>query len=520
MLGVETTPDMPPAEGRRPLTGRGLAVALVVMLATVVVANRVVGQSDLAQAILASERYTALPRAFEAAPDDPDVAFLGDSRCIHGVASDVVADELSRALGRRVTVWNLGVPGGPPIAQLGWTGYLLDRERPPAAVVVMLSEYMFGSKLEPTMSRESIPSLWQWDDVPTAIAAGMPVEDALRGGVSDLFTAQRVRRGVLAKLFDGVAPGPPEDLGDHGYRRAGRVDAATQKARARGRAAGYHAELVDAELNEEQLGYFDATLARLTGAGVKVIVVTTPKSTPLFANLSLPVVAEAFRRVRDIAASYGVEVVAYRDTAVVDDAYFSDGDHLTREGAVRYSTLLSRRVLAPWLAPDAPRWAGRRWTDPPEPDAGCELVFDFEEVDRPPGWGFEGESFRRAPSPGAVGTQQDVTGFRGRGLLSSFSAEKGDAATGEAGSGRFTITRPELRLLVGGGKADGLGVALIVEGKLVREARGADSEALGVVSWDVRELVGQSATLHVIDHRKGDWGHILLDQVELCGEAP
>lgn len=489
------------------------------MLAALVVADRVVAGTDLAGEILASKRYTALPIAFAADPVDPDVVFLGDSRCIHGVVSTRVRDELSRALGRPVTVWNLGVPGGPPIAQLGWTGYLLARDKPPLAVVVMLSEYMFGSGLEPTMSREAIPSLWRWEDVPAAIAAGMPVEDALRAGTADLFTALRVRRGVLAKTFDGEAPGPPEALGDHGYREAGRVDARTQLSRARGRARGYHDELVDAQVNEEQLGYFEATLARLTGAGIEVVVVTTPKSTPLWANLALPVVVDAFRRVRAIAARYGVEVVDYRDSGVVDDAYFSDGDHLTREGATLYSTLLSRRVLAPWLAPDAPRWAGRRWTEP-TPSPGCEVVFDFEEVERPQGWGFEGAAFKRVPAPGAVGVQNDVTGFRGLGLLSSFSADTGDAATGDAGSPRFSITRPELRLLVGGGSAEGLGVALVVEGRVVREARGADSEALGAVTWDVAELVGQHATLHVIDHLKEGWGHILLDQVELCGPAP
>ncbi|PKN54391.1 MAG: hypothetical protein CVU56_26815 [Deltaproteobacteria bacterium HGW-Deltaproteobacteria-14] len=507
----------------RRMTGRGLLLALAVTVATVVGANAVFAGSEIARGLRDEARYTALPAAFEALPWDPDVVFMGDSRVILDPA-DLEA-ELARGLGRPLRVYSLNVPGGPPIAHLGWTGYLLDRARPPELVVILLSEFMFGTGLDVTLSRESVPSVWQAADAPTALLAGMPVEDVLTAVMCDSFTALRLRRGALRLLFDGGDPRPAAELGVQGFHPSARVDARTQHARALGRAAAYKKELSPpAEVNEEQLAYFAATLDRLQGAGVKVLVSTSPASTPLRPNHDLPLYRASFARARAIAAERGVPFYAYEDTATVADPYFSDGDHLTAEGARRYSVQLARDVLVPFLAGrPAPTGRPERWF-PAAPAPGCRVLFDFEETQVAPGWTFTGDAFREPLVTGAQGPQQDVTGYGGLQLLNTHTAWRADAATGTATSPPFALDRDQLRLKVAGGDGEGVRVELVVtaaEGaeageEVVRVARGHRDEHLAPVTWDVAPWRGRTAHVRVIDSERGPWGHVLLDDVEAC----
>ncbi|UKA59311.1 glycoside hydrolase family 32 protein [Arthrobacter sp. FW306-2-2C-D06B] len=56
-------------------------------------------------------------------------------------------------------------------------------------------------------------------------------------------------------------------------------------------------------------------------------------------------------------------------------------------------------------------------------------------------------------------------------------------------------------------------VNLVVNGQVVRTATGQNSEHLAWTSWNVSDLIGQSAQLQVVDNGTGSWGHVLLDQV-------
>ncbi|BDZ37523.1 hypothetical protein GCM10025863_01370 [Microbacterium suwonense] len=62
-------------------------------------------------------------------------------------------------------------------------------------------------------------------------------------------------------------------------------------------------------------------------------------------------------------------------------------------------------------------------------------------------------------------------------------------------------------------------INLMVDGRVVRTATGADSEHLDWKSWNVAELVGQEATIRIVDNNRGAWGHILADQVTFA-DAP
>lgn len=136
------------------------------------------------------------------------------------------------------------------------------------------------------------------------------------------------------------------------------------------------------------------------------------------------------------------------------------------------------------------------------------VVADFES-DSYGDWKVEGNAFGAGPT--GVHKLQ-VTGYRGRKLVNSYGS--GDSATGAITSPPFEINRRFLAFLIGGGKHEGeTGLELLVDGKSVRSATGADSGQLRWESWDVSALRGKQAAIRVFDRAKGNWGHINVDQI-------
>jgi fructan beta-fructosidase len=128
-----------------------------------------------------------------------------------------------------------------------------------------------------------------------------------------------------------------------------------------------------------------------------------------------------------------------------------------------------------------------------------------------------GTAFGQGPAHGALPGQMEVSGFQGRGLVNSYVG--GDDSTGTLNSPSFQIQRPFLNFLVGGGGfANETCLNLRLNGATVHTATGPNtspggSERLDWSSWDVREFVGQTAVLEIVDSRKGGWGHINVDQI-------
>jgi levanbiose-producing levanase len=80
------------------------------------------------------------------------------------------------------------------------------------------------------------------------------------------------------------------------------------------------------------------------------------------------------------------------------------------------------------------------------------LTGDFEGGDYR-GWSASGTAFGTAPAAGTLPGQQRVNGYRGKGLVNSFLG--GDAGTGTLTSPAFTIEKPYLNFLIGGGDHPG-----------------------------------------------------------------
>lgn len=146
------------------------------------------------------------------------------------------------------------------------------------------------------------------------------------------------------------------------------------------------------------------------------------------------------------------------------------------------------------------------------------LIADFEGEDYA-GWIASGTAFGSGPAHGTLPGQMDVSGFEGRGLVNSFL--EGDGATGRLRSPAFTIDRPYLNFLIGGGRHPGqTELRLLINDQIVRSASGPNSQPGGSerLQWqhfDVQEFAGQPAAIEIIDEATGGWGHINVDSIAL-----
>ncbi|MBE7557966.1 twin-arginine translocation signal domain-containing protein [bacterium] len=140
-----------------------------------------------------------------------------------------------------------------------------------------------------------------------------------------------------------------------------------------------------------------------------------------------------------------------------------------------------------------------------------EVFADFEAQDYQQ-WKAEGRALGSGPAQGTLSGQQRVTGFVGKGLVNTYAG--GDDTTGRLISPEFTITRPYINFLVGGGADEKkVYIRLLVGGKEVVRAAGRDDEALTWRSWNVRKHLGKKARIEIVDDAMGSWGHLNVDQI-------
>ncbi|OUE21545.1 F5/8 type C domain protein [Clavibacter michiganensis] len=150
---------------------------------------------------------------------------------------------------------------------------------------------------------------------------------------------------------------------------------------------------------------------------------------------------------------------------------------------------------------------------PPQPDPSDIDMAGFEDATLPAGWTSTGDAFA-APTTGTAPGQTAVEGYLGKGLVNSFTSEKGDGAMGTLTSPEFTVDRDFIGLLVGGGAHPGRTEArLVIDGVTVASATGEQSEILRWVTWDVTAHAGQRATIQIVDDMPAGWAHVLVDQI-------
>lgn len=151
-------------------------------------------------------------------------------------------------------------------------------------------------------------------------------------------------------------------------------------------------------------------------------------------------------------------------------------------------------------------------------DTGYEVFEDFEKPGYE-GWTVEGTAFGKGPvAQSEVPAYQGSLGMHGKQAVNSHASAPGadmgakDNATGKLISREFTIRHEVIEFLIGGGASpDKLGLQLLVAGKIVRSATGANANAMTSQSWDVRDLKGQTAHFEIVDEGTISWGNTGVD---------
>jgi arabinofuranosyltransferase len=141
---------------------------------------------------------------------------------------------------------------------------------------------------------------------------------------------------------------------------------------------------------------------------------------------------------------------------------------------------------------------------------GTRFRFTSRELQR---WTATGTAFRRVPTMGSPRGQRSVFGQSGP-YVNSYASGHGDAATGTLLSPEFRLRGDLLQLRIGGGRdRDRLRISLLVDGERIHWATGSNSEVLGRREWPISSYRGRSARLEIVDHARGSWGHIMVDEV-------
>jgi len=145
----------------------------------------------------------------------------------------------------------------------------------------------------------------------------------------------------------------------------------------------------------------------------------------------------------------------------------------------------------------------RVWIDP---------SFDFSDW-RMPGW------YQQGNIP-CVPTWSRRTDFGNDGKPFIGTCERPDGGYDDTYQGTlisppFLVTKPRIKLLVGGGSGEGVYVELIdaTDSTQLTVARGQNRERMSEVTWDARPWKGKWVKLRIVDREVGGWGHINVGNV-------
>jgi non-lysosomal glucosylceramidase len=130
-------------------------------------------------------------------------------------------------------------------------------------------------------------------------------------------------------------------------------------------------------------------------------------------------------------------------------------------------------------------------------------------------WTVEGDAFGKNPA------KRGNAHAQGPYFINSFASGQ-DKYTGKLTSKPFVIQQSYLTFLIEGGNHNPNSpeyIDLLVDGKAVREATGGNDDTLRPMNWDVRDLIGKTAQLQIVDQGTGWYGHIQIADINFA-DAP
>lgn len=145
------------------------------------------------------------------------------------------------------------------------------------------------------------------------------------------------------------------------------------------------------------------------------------------------------------------------------------------------------------------------------PLTATEVTYDAFETGEFGQWQTQGSAFGTSPvSHSSIGMNGQVTNYCDESYVSS--AHGGNEATGTLTSSSFKVELPYLSFRIAGGNyPKKTAVQLLIDGKIIHQATGANSRQMTTITWNLQEHLGKTAQLHITDQETGKWGIINVD---------
>jgi hypothetical protein len=139
--------------------------------------------------------------------------------------------------------------------------------------------------------------------------------------------------------------GSPLNLADRGWVASfSYAPISSEAGRAR---AKFHLSLMNPSFRERNLAALDATIRAARRAGVRVVLLVSPALKTYLDGFPPETLPSMRAAIRGLAERTGAVVADYLEDPRFSTADFSDNDHLSPQGARRFSRLLGTEVLGP-----------------------------------------------------------------------------------------------------------------------------------------------------------------------------
>lgn len=295
-------------------------------------------------------------RTREMAPKPVNVVMFGSSRTAFALRGQAIEPALAQELGKPTVIFNFGICGYGPLAQLlTFKRVVKEGVRPDLVLIEVLPAILTDERRNPEIQRTPVDRLW-WHEIALMERYGAPgPEWKQEWWLDSLFPCYGHRFAIVSRLRPGWLSWKERHDFFRGIDDSGWVNPPIQTTtpELRRKAIDHaHKEycfcLEDFHLGGPAAGALREILEFGKKEQIKVAFVLMPEGTE-FRSWYTPQVWSQIKTYLDqLRAEFGVEIINAREWVADDD--FSDSHHLFPSGALVFSHRLAHEVLPRLLA--------------------------------------------------------------------------------------------------------------------------------------------------------------------------
>ncbi len=300
-------------------------------------------------------KINRLSKQMRTAPRGPLIVMLGSSRTLNGLRADDLRVSLARQLGQRPVVFNFGVAGDGPYAELVHLRRLLGLHIRPDVLLIEVLPPVLHQQYRAGIARYPVERLW-YRDLPMAQRYQDQVK-SLRTAwlLSNLLPAFAHRYAIVSRLAPLLLPDDLRQDWAHGMDPSGwlaltgkRVTMPAARRRATATALEeYQPLLQDFHPEGPECTALEELLETCHRERIAAALVLMPEGSTFRALYSPSVLQELNVYLQRLEARYGVTRIDARRW-IKDDGFW-DSHHLLSSGATLFTARLGKEVIAPLL---------------------------------------------------------------------------------------------------------------------------------------------------------------------------